>query len=217
MPFGGIKRSVEPDHFVQRNRPCHAALDELVIACLEILVLVQLPGGKHREAQVGEEADEQKGDQPSRLEHAREPFHLPNSNRAGCPITLRITTATGAGCTGLSENWADRGARTSFTTCPVPWWSVISVVRFSTSRRSNMLAIEHRAQRRACSCGVVTTAAFPAEARAPVCYGPGVAALGAYLLGRQHLPVDRRSAEFGGSEAIPGCSQRCALHGHVEV
>jgi len=51
--------------------------------------------------------------------------------------------------------------------------------------------IEHRAQRRACDCGAVTTAAFPAEATAPTCYGPGVAALGAYLLGRQHLPVER--------------------------
>lgn len=51
--------------------------------------------------------------------------------------------------------------------------------------------IEHRAQRRVCGCGVATTAAFPAEASAPTCYGPGVAALGAYLLGRQHLPVER--------------------------
>ncbi|MGI8521815.1 MAG: IS66 family transposase, partial [Nocardioides sp.] len=51
--------------------------------------------------------------------------------------------------------------------------------------------IEHRAQRRACRCGVTTTAAFPAQATAPTCYGPGVAALGTYLLGRQHLPVER--------------------------
>ena len=32
---------------------------------------------------------------------------------------------------------------------------------------------------------------FPSEATAPTCYGPGVAALAVYLLGRQHLPVDR--------------------------
>jgi transposase len=52
--------------------------------------------------------------------------------------------------------------------------------------------VEHRAQRRRCrGCGVVTTAAFPDEATAATCYGPGVAALGAYLLGRQHLPVAR--------------------------
>jgi len=54
-----------------------------------------------------------------------------------------------------------------------------------------MIAIEHRAQRRECGCGAVTRAAFPAEATAPTCYGPGVAALATYLLGRQHLPVER--------------------------
>jgi transposase len=50
---------------------------------------------------------------------------------------------------------------------------------------------EHQAQRRECGCGAVTTAAFSAEATAPTCYGPGVAALGTYLQGRQHLPVER--------------------------
>ena len=54
-----------------------------------------------------------------------------------------------------------------------------------------LLAIEHRAQRRQCDCGAITRAAFPAEATAPTCYGPGVAALATYLLGRQHLPVER--------------------------
>lgn len=54
-----------------------------------------------------------------------------------------------------------------------------------------LVGIEHRAQRRACACGVMTRAAFPAEATAPTCYVPGVAALAVYLLGRQHLPVER--------------------------
>ena len=54
-----------------------------------------------------------------------------------------------------------------------------------------LLAVEHRAERCECSCGAVTAAAFPPEATAPTCYGPGVAALGVYLLGRQHLPVER--------------------------
>jgi len=54
-----------------------------------------------------------------------------------------------------------------------------------------LTVVEHQAQRRACGCGMVTTAAFPAQATAPTCYGPGVAALGAYLLARQHLPVER--------------------------
>jgi transposase len=54
-----------------------------------------------------------------------------------------------------------------------------------------LVAVEHRAQRRECFCGVVTRAPFPAEASAPTCYGPGVAALATYLLARQHLPVER--------------------------
>lgn len=62
-----------------------------------------------------------------------------------------------------------------------------------------LVTVAHRAQRRACSCGMVTRADFPAEATAPACYGPGVAALGAYLLGRQHLPVQRAA------EAMADC------------
>ena len=50
---------------------------------------------------------------------------------------------------------------------------------------------EHRAQRRRCTCGHVTAAAFPDEATAPACYGPGVRALITYLAVHQHLPVDR--------------------------
>jgi transposase len=50
---------------------------------------------------------------------------------------------------------------------------------------------EHRAQRRRCGCGHVTAAAFPDEATAPACYGPGVRALIVYLAVHQHLPVDR--------------------------
>lgn len=50
---------------------------------------------------------------------------------------------------------------------------------------------EHRVHAACCSCGRVTWARFPAEASAAACYGPGVQALGVYLLGRQHLPVAR--------------------------
>ena len=53
-----------------------------------------------------------------------------------------------------------------------------------------LIAIEHRAQSRERGCGVVIRAAFPTEVTAPTCYGPGVAALAVYLLGRQHLPVE---------------------------
>ena len=62
-----------------------------------------------------------------------------------------------------------------------------------------LVVTEHRAQQRVCGCGAVTTAGFPAEASAPTCYGPGVAALGTYLLGRQHLPVERAA------EAMADC------------
>jgi transposase len=50
---------------------------------------------------------------------------------------------------------------------------------------------EHRAQRRRCGCGYTTAGVFPAEARSPACYGPGVRAVIAYLAVYQHLPVDR--------------------------
>ena len=50
---------------------------------------------------------------------------------------------------------------------------------------------EHRAQRRRCSCGHTTAAAFPPEATAPACYGPGVRAVICYLAVYQHLPVER--------------------------
>lgn len=56
---------------------------------------------------------------------------------------------------------------------------------------------EHQAQRRACGCGTVTTALFPAEAAAPACYGPGVRAAIAYLCVWQHLPVDRAAQLLG--------------------
>ncbi len=54
---------------------------------------------------------------------------------------------------------------------------------------------EHRAQTRRCGCcGQESTAAFPEAVRAPVSYGPRVRAVVAYLLARQHIPV-QRSAE----------------------
>ena len=50
---------------------------------------------------------------------------------------------------------------------------------------------EHRAQRRRCACGHVTTATFPAGVGAPTQYGPRVRALGVYLIAAQHLPYQR--------------------------
>jgi transposase len=54
-----------------------------------------------------------------------------------------------------------------------------------------LICTEHRAVRRRCSCGAVTTGGFPPEAKAPTCYGPNVRAATLYLLFGQHLPVER--------------------------
>ena len=54
-----------------------------------------------------------------------------------------------------------------------------------------LMVTEHRVQQRVCGCGAVTNGVFPAAASGPTCYGPQIAALGTYLLGRQHLPVER--------------------------
>lgn len=57
--------------------------------------------------------------------------------------------------------------------------------------------VEHQAQQRACGCGQVTTASFPAGVGAPAVYGPRVRALGVYLLVGQHLPVARAAELLG--------------------
>ena len=54
-----------------------------------------------------------------------------------------------------------------------------------------LICTEHRAVRRRCHCGKVTTGGFPPEAKAPTCYGPNVRAAALYLLHGQHLPVER--------------------------
>ena len=51
---------------------------------------------------------------------------------------------------------------------------------------------EHRVQTRACGCcGTTTAGVFPDHVRAPISYGPGVRARVVYLLGRQHVPIER--------------------------
>lgn len=50
---------------------------------------------------------------------------------------------------------------------------------------------EHRAQRRRCACGHVTSARFPCGVSAPTQYGPRMRALGIYLIAAQHLPYKR--------------------------
>lgn len=66
-----------------------------------------------------------------------------------------------------------------------------------------VVVTEHRAQARRCGCGATTTAPFPAEATAPACYGPRVKALGAYWLGRQHLPVARTAEAMADCFGVP--------------
>lgn len=51
--------------------------------------------------------------------------------------------------------------------------------------------VEHRLEHRRCSCGHVTMAQAPAGVSAPAQYGPGVRALGTYLLAGQYLPLAR--------------------------
>jgi transposase len=51
--------------------------------------------------------------------------------------------------------------------------------------------VEHRLQRRACACGVVTVAPAPAGVRAPAVYGPRLRAVAVYFLHVQHLPLAR--------------------------
>jgi transposase len=51
--------------------------------------------------------------------------------------------------------------------------------------------VEHRLQHRRCRCGTVTMAPVPAGVGAPAQYGPRVRAIGAYLVGYQHLPYER--------------------------
>jgi transposase len=50
---------------------------------------------------------------------------------------------------------------------------------------------DHVVQRRRCGCGAETVGPFPAEAKAPVCWGTEVRSFAVYLLDRQHLPVER--------------------------
>jgi transposase len=51
--------------------------------------------------------------------------------------------------------------------------------------------VEHRLQHRRCRCGATTIAAVPDGVGGPAQYGPRVRAIGAYLVGYQHLPYER--------------------------
>src|SRR5450759_622925 len=56
--------------------------------------------------------------------------------------------------------------------------------------------VQHWIQKRRCACcGELCASSFPAQARAPVCYGPRIRALGIYLVSYEHLPY-KRAAEI---------------------
>lgn len=78
--------------------------------------------------------------------------------------------------------------------------------------------VEHRAERRRCCCGTVTTGSFPPEATAPTCYGPGVRALLTYLVVGQHLPIERATEvlrECSGIAVSTGFASSLIDEGHA--
>ena len=55
-----------------------------------------------------------------------------------------------------------------------------------------LVCVQHWIQKRLCPCcKKLRSSSFPAEASAPVCYGPRIRALGIYLVTYQHLPCER--------------------------
>ncbi len=64
-------------------------------------------------------------------------------------------------------------------------------------------ATDHVVVRKHCSCGCETRGEFPPEATGPVCWGPRVRATGAYLVGRQHLPLERAGEAMADLFAAP--------------
>lgn len=64
-------------------------------------------------------------------------------------------------------------------------------------------ATDHVVQRLRCPCGCETRAEFPPEATGPVCWGPRARATGAYLVGRQHLPLERAGEAIADLFAAP--------------
>ena len=54
-----------------------------------------------------------------------------------------------------------------------------------------LIATEHRALRKRCTCGKLNVGTFPREATAPTSYGPNIRAASLYLLFGQHLSVER--------------------------
>jgi transposase len=60
----------------------------------------------------------------------------------------------------------------------------------------NLVVTEHQVETKRCTCGCLTTAAFPSHARAPVQYGSGVQSLAVYLNTYQFVPYARLTEIF---------------------
>jgi hypothetical protein len=76
--------------------------------------------------------------------------------------------------------------------------------------------VEHWVQKRRCECGHVSGSSFPAEATAPVCYGPRIRALGIYLISYQHLPYERAAeilSDWAGAPISVGTLQAFVARG----
>lgn len=63
--------------------------------------------------------------------------------------------------------------------------------------------VEHQIYGRACTCGHVTEAAFPAGVNAPVQYGSNTTAMIAYLHARQYIPFERMAEFFETAMGLP--------------
>lgn len=74
---------------------------------------------------------------------------------------------------------------------------------FDLPERIRLRVTEHRLLACRCGCGTVTTADAPAGVDAPAQYGPGVAAVAAYLLVAHHLPVKRTAQILADLLAAP--------------
>lgn len=85
--------------------------------------------------------------------------------------------------------------------------------------RVEVTVTEHRMHKRACGCGVVTSAAAPAGVDGPVCYGPNLRTLAVYLVVFQHVPVERAAlliADLTGARVSTGwVSAQVARTAHV--
>lgn len=100
-----------------------------------------------------------------------------NLERVAVPdrkVTHRPDSCTGCGC-GLGDaEVVGRERRQVFDLPPI-----------------KIEVTEHETIKVRCRCGTLNQGAFPPEATAPACWGPGVRALGLYLTHRQHIPLER--------------------------